>query len=106
MTLISENQIEIIQQLMGQVADLKERVSFLESELARIRDNSVVEVVELREISREQAKEEIIELFGTTEGPIYFSDIEDQLGIEWELVVEICKELLDEGAIGLDDDTV
>ena len=106
MTLIAEHQNAVIQHLLGEVASLRERVTFLEAELARIIESSALEVIELREVGREQAKAEIIDLFGSTEGPLYFSDIEAQLGIELELVVEICKELIDEGAIGLDDNTV
>ena len=106
MTSIAEHQSAVIQHLLDEVASLGERVTFLESELGRITENYVPEIIEIREVSREQAKAEITELFGTTEGPLYFSDIEAQLGIELELVVEICKELIAEGAIGLDGDTV
>ena len=102
MTLIVEHQNAVIQHLLDEVASLRERVTFLESELSRITENYVPEIIELREVSREQAKAEITELFGTTEGPLYFSDIEAQLGIELELVVEICQELIDEGVVGLD----
>ena len=107
MTSIAEHQTTVIQHLLDEVANLRERVEFLESQFARIPENILYEVIEIREVSREQAKAEITELFGTTEVPLYFSDIEAQLGIEYELVVELCQELIDEGVIGLDaDDTV
>ena len=107
MTLIAEHQDAVIKGLLNEVAELRERVEFLESQFARIPENILYEVIEIREVSREQAKAEITELFGTTEVPLYFSDIEAQLGIEYELVVELCQELIDEGVIGLDaDDTV
>ena len=106
MTSIAEHQSAVIQQLIDEVAGLRERVSCLESDLAEVKANFVPEIIELREVSREQAKLEIRELFGTTEGPLYFSDIEAQLGIELELVVEVCRELIDEGAIGLDGNSV
>ncbi len=106
MTSIAEQQTEVIQHLLDEVASLRKRVDFLESELGRVTENYVPEIIELREVSKQQAKEEISDLFGTTEGPLYFSDIEAQLGIELNLVVEVCKELIDEGAISLDGNTV
>ncbi len=102
MTLMAENQSAVIQHLLSEVADLRERVVFLESELARIAEEPAPKVITLRTISREQAKYEIAEIFGETEAPLYYSDIMERLGIEPELVVEICQELLDEGVIGLD----
>ncbi len=86
----------------SQIQDLRDRVSALEEQVAVLLDLSRVEVVELRDIGREQAKSEIVELFGTTEGHLYFSDIQAKLGIDYDMVVEICQELIDEGAIGLD----
>ena len=106
MTLISEHQNAVIQQLLSEVAELRERVTFLESELAHITESSLLEVIELRTISKEEAKVEIAALFDTTKEPLYYSDIMERLGIELELVVEICKELIEEGVIGLDGDTV
>ena len=107
MTLIAEHQDAVIKGLLNEVAELRERVEFLESQFARIPENILYEVIEIREVSREQAKAEITELFGTTEVPLYYSDIMERLGIELELVVELCQELIDEGVIGLDaDDTI
>ena len=102
MTLIAEHQNAVIQHLLSEVASLRERVEFMESQFARIPENILYEVIEIREVGREQAKAEITELFGETKVPLYYSDIMDQLGIEPELVVEICQELIDEGVIGLD----
>jgi hypothetical protein len=101
-TSIAEHQSAIIQHLLDEVTSLRERVTLLESELGRITENYVPEIIEIRGISREQAKAEITEIFGETEVPLYYSDIMEQLGIELELVVEICQELIDEGIIGLD----
>ena len=106
MTSISEHQNAVIQHLLDQVTSLQERVTFLESEMGRINESFLPETIEIREVSREQAKAEIAELFAESKGPLYFSDIEAQLGIELELVVEICKELINEGAISLDGNTV
>ena len=106
MTTIAEHQSVVIQHLLKEVADLQERVMVLEAGFFNIAADKLPEIIEIREIGREQAKAEIVELFGATEGPLYFSDIEAQLGIELELVVEICKELIKEGAIGIDGDAV
>ena len=90
----------------SQIQELRDRVSELEDQVALLLSLSQVDVIELRDIDREQAKSEIVDLFGKTEGPIYFSDIQAQLGIDYDLVVEVCKELIDEGEIILDGDTV
>lgn len=105
-TLISEHQDTVIKNLLSEVAELRERVEFLESQFARIPDNILYEVIEIREVGKEEAKAEIMALFEASKGPLYYSEIMEQLGIELELVVEICKELIQEGAIGLDDNAV
>ena len=102
MTLIAEHQDGVIKDLLSEVAELRERLEFLESQFARIPENILHEVIEIREVGKEEAKAEITALFETSEAPLYYSDIMERLGIELELVVDICKELIDEGAIGLD----
>jgi len=54
----------------------------------------------LRSIDRKQAMKEIEDLFkkGKT---LYYSDIASQLGLDLELVVDICNELEDKGIIGM-----
>ena len=56
----------------------------------------------LREISSDEAKEEIKSLFldGKTH---YYSDIAEQLQLDLKAVVEICHELEDSGEITVDD---
>ena len=102
MTLIAEHQDGVIKDLLSEITELRERLEFLESQFARIPENLLYGVIEIREVGREEAKAEITALFETSEGPLYYSDIMERLGIELELVVDICKELIDEGAIGLD----
>ena len=50
------------------------------------------EIIEIRDIPRKQAKEEIRRLFATGE-TLYYSDIVQRLQLSIELVVELCKEL-------------
>ena len=102
MTLIAEHQDAVIKGLLEEVAELRGRVEFLESQFARIPENILYEVIEIRDIGKEEARAEIIKLFDKTEEPLYYSDIMEKLGIELEMVVEICQELIDEGVIGLD----
>jgi hypothetical protein len=52
----------------------------------------------LREITREDAKVEIEELFKRG-NILYYSDIAEKLRIDLELVVEICEELVKEGKV-------
>ena len=59
-------------------------------------------VLVLRDIPREQARNEVKELFesGRT---LYYSDIADELSLDLEFVVSVCNELLESGDIHLDD---
>ena len=62
-------------------------------------------VIVLREITKEEAKREITDLFATEE-TLYYSDISERLRIDLEMVVEICRELQAAGAIRVDDDSL
>ena len=66
---------------------------------------SRVEVVELRDIDREQANSEIVELFCFRRNTLLFGHLRAPI-LEIDLVLEICRELEAEGAIGLDDNAV
>ena len=53
----------------------------------------------MRELSREDAKAEIIDLF--SQGNVLdYEDVVTQLRIDLELAVELCDELIEEGEIG------
>ncbi len=97
MTLVTEKQSEI--------GTLKARVAVLEEQVARLEEDSEVKVIELREVSKEEARAEIIDLFATGE-TFYYSDIFERLRIDFDMVVDICRELQREGAIGVDDHPV
>ena len=81
---------------------LEERVG---SRLESAYENAVEQVIVLREITREEARAEIIDIFASGE-TLYYSDISERLRIDLEVVVEICLELQAEGAIRVDDDAV
>lgn len=82
--------------LRRQNSQLRRRVTALEEEVEILKVEE--EVIELRDIPREQAKEEIKALFQTG-GIHYMSEIAEQLRLEDSLVVEICQELLREEEI-------
>lgn len=84
-----------IEQLKARVAALEEEVLTLK---ASIPDQ---QVIMLRTISREQAKQEILELFQSG-GTWYYDEIVHRLGIDLPLVVELCQELKNEGEIEVD----
>jgi hypothetical protein len=52
----------------------------------------------LREVTREEAKSEIEQLFRKS-NILYYSDIAEKLRIDLELVVDICEELVKEGKV-------
>ena len=69
---------------------LARRVAVLEQEVEMLKAEG--EIIEIRDIPRKQAKDEIRRLFATGE-TLYYSDIVQRLQIGIELVVELCKEL-------------
>ena len=100
MTTINEHQSVVIQHLLKEVADLHDRVTVLEAGFFNLAADKLPEVIQIRDIGREQAKAEIAELFEqNTEETLYYSDIQDRLGLDLEMIVEICQELLDEEVI-------
>jgi dCTP deaminase len=60
-----------------------------------------VQTVVLRSISREQAKREILDLYRTASGPLFYSDVSERLQLDLELVIDLCTELENEGHIGV-----
>ena len=98
MTLVSE-------QRDSEIGELKARVAVLEEQVAHLEENSAGRVIVLREITKEEARREIVDLFAA-EDILYYSDISERLSIDLETVVEICRELKAEGAIRVDDDPV
>lgn len=91
-------------ELQGEeIGKLRSRVAALEAQVARLEENSAEQVIVLREITREEARIEITDLFRAGE-TLYYSDIAERLRIDLETVVAICRELQEEGAVRVDDD--
>jgi len=62
--------------------------------------NSAEKFLEIREIPRDQAKEEIRAFFKAHDGEtIYPSDVMEALSLDYDLVYEICEELEKEGMV-------
>lgn len=57
------------------------------------------EAVELREISKDQAKKEILELF-SEDKVLHYDELAETLRLDLRFVVEVCNELVSEGKIG------
>ena len=88
----------------AEVDNLTDRVSALEREVAALRGYQE-EIIVLRTIDRELAKQEIQAIFKTGR-TLYFSDIARELRLDLELVADICQELLDAEAIELGTDAL
>ena len=82
---------------------LETRIAALEERVARLEEHHAeVKVIELREVTKDEAKTEIVDLFATGE-TLYYSDISERLRIDLEMVVDICHDLQQEGAIGVEE---
>ena len=86
-------------QLAARLARTEAKVRSLERKLAGLNGNGADEqVIVLRTVEKDQAKREIRDLFQKGE-TLYYGDIEERLGIELPLVVEICNELMAAGEV-------
>jgi len=81
---------------------LRKEVERINHRLAELEERIPEEkVIVLRQLSRGQAKQEIQQLF-SSDRTLYYSDIAEELGLDLKLVVEICRELEEAGAIEVD----
>ena len=91
----SNKAIKASEEVLKRIESLEKRLNSLEEAVP------VEAVVVLREISREDAKTEIVRLF--KEGKVlYYSDIARKLCLDLEMVVNICEELQKQGEIAVD----
>ena len=91
-------------ELRQHIDALSRRIHELEQRLVRLEEVVPEEkIVILREVPREQAEREIRALFTAGE-TLYYSDIAERLGLDLELVVEICRRLQEQGEIEVSGD--
>ena len=77
-----------------------ENESLMAKVVAMQATNSAEKILEIREIPRDQAKEEIRAFFKAHDGEaIYPSDVMEALSLDYDLVYEICEELEKEGMV-------
>jgi len=89
-------------ELLGEIQDLRERVAALEHKVDELKTSTTeAEVIVLRTITSDRARQEIMELFHSGE-TLFYSDIAQRLRIDLATVVEICEELRDAGEIEVD----
>jgi len=76
---------------------LKARLEELEQSVGEGSEDEIM----IKDLTKEEAKEEIVKLFksGRT---LYYSDLVKELGIELPMVVEICDELQESNQIEID----
>lgn len=89
----------VLEKLVAENASLQKEIGIIRKKLASIEERIPEEkVVVLREISKEEAKQEIRDLFadGRT---LYYSDIAEELQLDLKFVVELCHELESTGEI-------
>ena len=84
---------------------MESRVAALEERVTRLEEHSEEKVIELREVTMDEARAEIVDLFAAGE-TLYYSDIADRLRLDLEMVVEICHKLQEEDVIYVADHAV
>jgi dCTP deaminase len=60
-----------------------------------------VQTVVLRSIPKDQARQEILDLYKESKVSLFYSDVAEQLALDLEIVLELCTELENEGKIGV-----
>ena len=82
---------------------MREELERVKQRLAEIENRE--EAIVLREMTREEAKQEIRQIFqsGRT---LYYSDIANELALDLRLVVDVCRELQENKEIGIDNDAL
>ncbi len=93
----SHSKLEV-KRLQKQAEDLSARIAELEREAEAARDTETDHVIVLRDISKEQARNEILEAFESDE-PLDHADLAEVLRLEISMVFEVCNELIDEGLV-------
>jgi regulator of replication initiation timing len=89
--------------LMEENASLRQEIEQIKQKLSELEERIPEEkVIVLREISKEEAKEEIRQLFSSGR-TLYYSDIAEELRLDLELVVDICRELQESGELRIDE---
>lgn len=102
---LSEKFDTFLQSYERQNRELTEFNRALLAEMKKLIEHIVGErptTIVLRAIPRAQAKDEVLDLFkNATKGPLFYSDVAEQLNLDLELVAELCHELENEGQIGV-----
>lgn len=94
----------VLEKLVAENASLRKQISVIRKKLTDIEERIPEEkVVILREVSKEEAKQEVRTLFAG-DRTLYYSDIAEELQLDLRLVVEICHELEEAGEITIDAD--
>ena len=98
---ISDSEIFASTGLYAECLQLKAENEGLRAKVVAMQaTNSAEKFLEIREIPREQAKEDIRAFFKAHHGEaIYPSDVMEALSLDYDLVYEICEELEQEGKI-------
>jgi len=84
---------------------MESRVTALEERVTRLEEHSEEKVIEVREVTIDEARAEIVDLFAAGE-TLYYSDIAERLRLDLEMVVEICDKLEEEDMIHVANDAV
>ena len=72
--------------------ELELYATFLESKLPQA-------TISVRSVSDEQAKKEVMAVFDSATGKLYYSDLEESLNLDYEQVIRVCVTLEQEGKI-------
>lgn len=103
----SNSSLSSVADMPSELSEIKARVVKLEEKLEYLEasNGAEKEVIVLRTIDRDQAKQEILDLFESGE-TFYFSDIVERLRLDLPVVTELCRELIKEGELEVDADAV
>lgn len=67
-----------------------------DKDIAEFKGETEDEIIEIRDISDEEAREEILKLLLDEKEVVYFSDITDRLKLDLEQAHRVCMQLMEE----------
>ncbi len=85
------------------VTGAKGQVSACKPGIFEMTYGGVEEVVEIRDISDEEAEPEVMEMFSSMNGELYYSKISEKLNLDYDQVIRICDKLMKDCWITLSD---
>ena len=93
------------QDILNELQEIRQAIAELKTGLASVQatnSSPAEDVIQIRDISDDEARKDILSLFQDSEQHLYYSDIEEELCLDIEQVIRVCDALIGDGKITVD----